>query len=145
MNVVCYERGLLWTWSVMNLVCYELVCNKRGLLWTRSVMNWSVMNVICYELVCYERGLILMGLLWTGMLWTWSVLNGLFVLSGLLWEGLFWTVTVCWTLKERHLHGYVMWLRSDSSQIISVQSVVWFTSLRIYFRILHLQFFCCII
>jgi len=26
-------------------------------------MNWSVMNVICYELVCYERGLLLMGLL----------------------------------------------------------------------------------
>jgi len=54
--------------SVMNMVCYE-----RDLLWTRSVMNWSVMNVVCfqmwsvinvvcyervcYELVCYERGL----------------------------------------------------------------------------------------
>jgi len=23
MNMVCYERGLLWTWSVMNcLLCY---------------------------------------------------------------------------------------------------------------------------
>jgi len=27
MNMVCYERGLLRTWSVMNVVCYE-----RGLL-----------------------------------------------------------------------------------------------------------------
>jgi len=26
-------------------------------------MNWSVMNVVCYELVCYEHGLLLMGLL----------------------------------------------------------------------------------
>ena len=50
MNVVCYERGLLWTWSVMNTVCYE-----HGLLWTRSVMN-----TVCYEhglfwVVCYEQ------------------------------------------------------------------------------------------
>jgi len=22
MNMVGYERGLLWTWSVMNVVCY---------------------------------------------------------------------------------------------------------------------------
>jgi len=83
-----YATGLLWTWSVINvvcneLVCYELVCYEHGLLWT-----WSVMNMICYELVCYERGLLLMGLLWTGLLWTWSVLNGL------LWAGLFWTLTV---------------------------------------------------
>jgi len=35
-NVVRYERGLLWTWSVMNVVCYERVC---------------------YEQVCYERDL----------------------------------------------------------------------------------------
>jgi len=27
MNVVCYDHCLLWTWSVMNIVCYE-----RGLL-----------------------------------------------------------------------------------------------------------------
>ena len=65
-------------WSVMNVVCNELVCYEHGLLWTWSVMNWSAMNVICYELVCYERGLLLMGLLWTGLFWTWSVLNGLF-------------------------------------------------------------------
>jgi len=66
MNVVCYERGMLWMWSDMNMVWYE-----HGLLWTRSVMNvvclwaWSVMNVVCckrgllrmwscYERVCYE-------------------------------------------------------------------------------------------
>ena len=58
MNVVCYERGLLWTWSVMNVVCYEWVCYERGLLW--------------------------MGLLLTGLLWTWSVLNGL-LWAGLFW------------------------------------------------------------
>ena len=44
MNVVCYERGLLWTgllwtWSVMNVVCYE-----RGLF-----------RMVCYEHVCFER------------------------------------------------------------------------------------------
>ena len=54
MNVVCYERGLLWT----------------GLLWTWSVMDGSVMNVVYYErvsseLVCYQHYLLL----------TWSVIN----------------------------------------------------------------------
>ena len=73
MNVVCYEGGLLWTWSVMNVVCYE-----RGLLWTWSVMNWSVLNVVCNELVCYEHGL----------LWTWSVMNW----SVCYERGLFWMV-----------------------------------------------------
>jgi len=39
MNMICYERGLLWTgllwtWSVMNVVCYE-----RGLLWTG--LSWA--------------------------------------------------------------------------------------------------------
>jgi len=28
MNVVGYERGLLWMWSVMNMVCHWY-----GLLW----------------------------------------------------------------------------------------------------------------
>jgi len=78
MKMVYYERGLLWTWSVINVVCNELVCYEHGLFWTWSVMNWSVMNVIYYGLVCCERGLLLVGLLWTGLLWTWSVLNGLF-------------------------------------------------------------------
>jgi len=41
---VRYERGPLWTWSVMNVVRYE-----RGPLWT-----WSVMKVVCYEHVCFE-------------------------------------------------------------------------------------------
>jgi len=36
-KVDCSERGLLWTWSVMNMVCHE-----HGLSWT-----WSVMNVLC--------------------------------------------------------------------------------------------------
>ena len=99
MNVVYYECGLLWTWSVMNVVSFE-----RGLLWTWSVLNWSVlkwsvMNVVWYELVCYERGL-----LWTwsvlngsvmnvvcyecGLLWTWSVMNVVCYERGLLWVGL---------------------------------------------------------
>jgi len=39
----------------MNVVCYKLVCFERGLLWTWSVTNWSVLNVICYERVCYEQ------------------------------------------------------------------------------------------
>jgi len=49
MNVVGYERGRLWTWSVMNVVCYERVC---------------------YEWVCYERVLF-----WV-VCYEWSVLNG---------------------------------------------------------------------
>ena len=32
MNGSVIERGLLWTWSVMNLVCYELVYYEYGLL-----------------------------------------------------------------------------------------------------------------
>jgi len=63
MNVFRYERGPLWTWSVMNVVRYE-----RGPLWT-----WSVMNVVRYE----------SGLLWTRLLWmdthcnTWNLLRWL--------------------------------------------------------------------
>jgi len=49
MNVDCCERGLLWMWSVMKMVCNEPDCNERvyyerGLLWT-----WSVMNMVCHE------------------------------------------------------------------------------------------------
>jgi len=46
MNVVCNERGLQQMWS-------ERVCNECGLLWT-----WSVMNVVCYE--HHECGLLRM-------------------------------------------------------------------------------------
>ena len=109
--LVCYERGLLWTWSVMNVVCYE-----HDLLWTWSVMNrsvinvvcfqmWSVMNIVCYEhcllwtlsvmnIVCYEHCL-----LWTCLLWTWSVMNRS-VMSGSVMNmvcyegGLLWTRSV---------------------------------------------------
>ena len=52
-------------WLIMNVVCYERVCFERGLFWTWSVLNgsvmhWfvangSVMNVVCYELVDYEQ------------------------------------------------------------------------------------------
>jgi len=31
MNVVYYERGLLRTWSVVNVLCKELACYERGL------------------------------------------------------------------------------------------------------------------
>ena len=36
--------------SIMNVVCYD-----RGLLWTGLLWMWSVMNVVCYERVCYEQ------------------------------------------------------------------------------------------
>jgi len=110
MNVVCHERGLSWTWSVLNVVCnrsvMKAVCYERGLLWTWSVMNvflwtWSimngsVMNVVCYEWVCYECGLLWM---WSvvnvvccecGLLWMWSVVNVVCCECGLLWSGLLW-------------------------------------------------------
>jgi len=75
MNVVRYERGLLWTrpvmkggllWtrSVMNTACY-VVCFQRGLFW-----KWFVLNVVCYE---------------RGLLWTWSVMNVVRFERGLLW------------------------------------------------------------
>ena len=64
MNVVCYERGLLWTWSVMNWSVMNVVCYERGLLWT-----WSVMNVVCFE------WFVLSGLLWSGLFWTVTDLN----------------------------------------------------------------------
>jgi len=37
MNVVCYESGLLLTWSVMNMVCNEHGMECPGLLWMWSV------------------------------------------------------------------------------------------------------------
>ena len=75
------RTSLLWMLSVMNVVWYEcgllrtacMICYERGLLWTW----WSVTNVVCYdfyelvsyELVCYERGLLWTGLLRMGLLW----------------------------------------------------------------------------
>jgi len=58
--------GLLWTWSIMNAVCYE-----HGLVWTWYIMNRSVsvMNVFCCEQVCNERGLFWM------VCFGWSVVN----------------------------------------------------------------------
>ena len=38
---VYYEHGVLWKWSVVNMVCCE-----RGLLW-----KWSVVKVFCCESV----------------------------------------------------------------------------------------------
>jgi len=57
MNVVCYDGGWLWMWSVikwpvMKAVCNEQVCYECGLLQT-----WSAMNLMCNEWVCYECGL----------------------------------------------------------------------------------------
>jgi len=86
----------------MNVVCYERVCYERGLL-----LTWSVLNVVwlCYELsvmnvvwLCYERGLLWTGLLWTGLLWTWSVMNAICYERGLLWT---WSVmNVVWLCYE---------------------------------------------
>ena len=60
MNMVCYECGLF-----SNVVRYE-----RGLLWT-----WSVMNVVCYERVCYEQVCYEGGLFWV-VCYDWSYMNG---------------------------------------------------------------------
>ena len=75
--MVCYVHGLLWTWSVMNVVCFErgllwigllwIGLLGTGLLWTGLLWTWSVMNMVCYERVCcqqvcYERSLQWMGL-----------------------------------------------------------------------------------
>ena len=48
----------------------NMICSERHLLWTWSVMNGSVMNVICYERVCYEQVCYERGLLWTDLFWT---------------------------------------------------------------------------
>jgi len=66
MNVVCYEFGLIWTglkqtgllwiWSVTNVVCSE-----GGLL-----RMWSLMNVVCNERVINEQAYYECGLQWTG-------------------------------------------------------------------------------
>ena len=87
--MVCCERGLLWTWSVTNMVCYEHSLLCTGLLWTGLLWAWSVMNMVCYERVCYECGL----------LWVWSVMNVVyyelvFYESGPWWMGLLglWSV-----------------------------------------------------
>jgi len=50
MNVIFYEYGQFWTWSVVNMVCIERVCNEGGLLWM-----WSLMNVVCTERVFNEQ------------------------------------------------------------------------------------------
>ena len=100
-NVVCYERGLLWT----------------VLLWTWSVMNWSVMNVVCFQMwsvmnvVCNECGLLWTGLLWTGLLWTWSVMKAVcyerVCYERVCYEqvcnerGLFWVVCCEWSVMNR--------------------------------------------
>ena len=49
MNVVCYERGLLWTWSVMNVVCYERVCYEQ------VCYEHGLFRVVCLEQVSFER------------------------------------------------------------------------------------------
>ena len=66
--MICYEHGLLWTWSVMNVFYYE----HGGLLWKWSVMifmNWSVLNVVCF------KWSFMSGLLWAGLFWTDTILN----------------------------------------------------------------------
>jgi len=75
----------------MNVVCYERVCYERGLLRKWSVMNGSVMNVVCYERVCneqvcydYERGLFRV------VCYEWSVMSRSLLnghLKGLFYSG----------------------------------------------------------
>ena len=60
------RTSLLWMLSVMNVVWYErgllrtacMISYEHGLLWTWSVMNMVVCydfyELVCYELVCYE-------------------------------------------------------------------------------------------
>jgi len=59
MTWACLWMGLLWTWSVMNVVCYERNLWWTGLLWMSLLWTWSVMN----------------GLFWTGLLWTDTIKN----------------------------------------------------------------------
>jgi len=120
MNMVCYEHGLLWTWSVINMV----VCYERGLLWflwTGLLWTLSLTNVVSYE--CgglLWTGLLWTGLFWRGLLWMWSVMNVVCyersllwtwsvmtwsVMSGLLWAGLFWTDTAFDILDYRKKTG----------------------------------------
>jgi len=108
MNVVCYERvllwtGLLWTWSVMNMVCYERGLLWRGLLWTWSVMNGSVMNVVCYE---------------HGLLWTWSAMKRS-VMNVVCYEcGLFRVVCYEWPVMSRSLlSGHLKGLFCSGSEV----------------------------
>ena len=55
------QHGLLWLWFVMN--------GSFTLLWT-----WSIVNVICYELDGYVHGLFQV-LCNDSILWRWSALN----------------------------------------------------------------------
>ena len=63
MNVVCYERSVM-NGSVMNVVSYERSLLWTGLLWTGLLWTWSVMNVVCLEWS------VMSSLLWTGLFWT---------------------------------------------------------------------------
>jgi len=95
MNVVCHERGLLWTWSVMNVLCYErglqwtwsamnVVCNERGLQWT-----WSAMNVVCNERGCWMWSVMNVVCHEHGLSWTWSLMKVVCHEGGLSWR---WSV-----------------------------------------------------
>jgi len=46
-------------WSVMNMIFYE-----HGLLWSGLLWTWSVMNVVCFEWSILS-GLLWAGLFWT--------------------------------------------------------------------------------
>jgi len=65
MNGVCYERGLLSTWSVVNVICNEHGLQGSYVISAMNVVSyecgrllkWSAMNVVCNDRVCDERGL----------------------------------------------------------------------------------------
>jgi len=137
MNRVCYDRGLLWVWSIMSVASYERVNYECGESWIWSVMKGSVTNVICHKWVCYKCGLLRKcsainvvcecGLLWTwsvvnvvcrerGLSWTWSVENVVCCERGLSWrvvcfERIYMNVVCCegWSVMKGGLFFDVIW------------------------------------
>jgi len=111
-ELVSHECGLLWapllwTWSVMNVFCYE-----RGLLITWSVMsgtviNWCVMNGFVMNVVCCELGL----------MWTWSYVNVICNENGLQEGGRSWT--------DMQRTG-LLWKLSASGWLLSSHQWMWF-------------------
>jgi len=124
MNMPVFESCLLWTLSVMNVVCYEHVCYEH----------------VCYERVCDEG----VGH-WCGLLWMWSVME-----CGLLWNvvcygmwsvmecGLLWNV-VCYEccllgmLSVRNVVCYeccLLWMWSAMNVVCYECGLLWMWSVR---------------
>ena len=61
--MVCHQGGLLLGWSVIRVVCHQVVCHQGGLS-----SGWSVIRVVCHQsglllgwsvirVVCHQGGL----------------------------------------------------------------------------------------